>query len=170
MPERDWSLPAKTPSPSLHILSPRHTHKGDTPPLSSHPSSQLPSHLVKILSPRHTHRGETPPLSSDPNNHVTAMLSLTHLRGRELLKEKDAIYRQFSPRDDYSGTSPPEHDYPPYDSAPCKPIQTNVQLTDAPQRLKPRPRSAGICRRTSSDGSRTAEVASSAEKEDREVS
>ena len=126
VPERDWSTPART--------------------LGSHAVSQLrgfPDSNEAAVRSYSAGRGhDLLPGASD-------VLSVSELKGRELMKEKEAIYKQFSPGEAYTGTSPPEHDYPSSGNAE-KPIQTNVQISDKPEKVRARPRSADLTRRTSS--------------------
>ena len=126
VPERDWSTPART--------------------LGSHAVSQhrgFPERNEAAVRSYSAGRGH------DLLPDASAAVSVSELKGRELMKEKEAIYKQYSPGEAYMGTSPPEHDYPSSGSAE-KPIQTNVQISDKPEKVQARPRSADLIRRTSS--------------------
>ncbi|XP_076472778.1 uncharacterized protein LOC143302117 [Babylonia areolata] len=123
VPERDWSLPTTTTM--IRTLN-----------------SQVAENSLK------TYRTE----ADRPVSVPALLLAASDLKARDLIREKDAIYKQFSPRESYAGNSPPEHDLGPSSgSTTPRPVQTNVQLTDhpSPRAAKARPRSADPVRRTS---------------------
>ncbi|KAK7094246.1 hypothetical protein V1264_007892 [Littorina saxatilis] len=124
VPERDWSIPSRTVGSSLHRNSEflERREKG-----------------VEWLSVDSVREASLLTTSS--------AVSLSDIKARELMKQKEAVYRQYSSQEETADTTPPEHDCTSTESTP-RPVQTNVHITDQPQRSRPRPHSADVTSRT----------------------
>ncbi|KAL8601437.1 hypothetical protein ACOMHN_042441 [Nucella lapillus] len=112
-------------------------------------SHTVPTRSVAGYMDTHSHTGPTRSVAGciDTHSHTVpthtapALMVASDVRAAELLKAKDAIYKQFSPRGSHPGSSPPEHDCPSSASTTPRLVQTNVRISDNP-RMKARPRSA----------------------------